>query len=100
MIEWSSVLFNSLWIIGLSLSLSALGLGYYAASVDGCRFALVMARPAYQLAIHTGAILFCLGLLGSTSSIWERVAWIVLTALFVLKAVGDRKKKRTGTFER
>ena len=82
LIDWRMVAFGSLWIIGLSVLLTAFSFADHEASRQGLRTRDVLRRAGYQTAINAGLALFCLGLLGSAKAWWERTIWIFLAVSF------------------
>jgi hypothetical protein len=84
LIDWRLVGFSSLWILGLSILLTAFGAADYDASQapSGARTRDVLRRPRYQAALYGGMGLVCLGLLGTAHSWWEGVVWLGLAAVF------------------
>lgn len=83
LIDWRMVFFSGLWISGLVLILTALGLADYQAVASSGRFREIVRRPGYRVAINAGLTLFCSGLLGSSRSLWEGVLWGLLAAGFL-----------------
>jgi len=82
LIDWRMVGFASLWIFGLALILSALGLADYLVAVEGGRTRDRLREPSYQNAINVGLTLFSLGLIGSSNAWWEIVLWGLLAVSF------------------
>ena len=89
--DWPLVGFSALWILGLSVVLTALGFADFHASREGRRLREVLARHAYQAGINLGLTLFCLGLIGSARATWERVVWALLSLAFALQVWTARK---------
>ena len=86
MIDWYSVGFGSLWILGLGLVVAVLSFSNYLASQQKRRFRQVLEMPACQIMIDLGLVFFCLGWIGSVSSTWERIVWAVLALIFAIQA--------------
>jgi multisubunit Na+/H+ antiporter MnhB subunit len=82
LIDWRMLAFAALWITGLAIVLSAVGFGYYEASQANVKLRERMGRSSYQRAVNGGLVLFCLGMLGSSTAWWERVLWGLLAAAF------------------
>nr|MBI2905053.1 hypothetical protein [Chloroflexota bacterium] len=61
---------------------------------SGRKWREVWAERPYQLAHHFGLLLFCLGLLGSAATVWERVLWALLAAAFAVMAAAGWREKR------
>ena len=75
--------FASLWILGLAVILSTLGFADYQANRGSKRRREVLREPGYRAAVNAGLTLFCLGLLGSSRTMWETVLWGLLAAAFL-----------------
>jgi hypothetical protein len=87
MIDWWGLVHNSLWITGLAVSLAALSVADYQAHYERVRLRLKLDEPGFQLALCAGMTLFCLGLLFSSRTWWERVMWGLLALLFATQVV-------------
>ena len=84
MIDWYSLGFSALWIIGLGLIIAAMSFGNYWASQQKQRFKTALGKPAFRIIIGLGLIFFCLGWAGGVSTVWERILWAVLAFIFAL----------------
>lgn len=83
LIDWRSVGFGALWIVGLSCNLTAFSLAEYQRSQTGQRLRDLWSRPGFQAASNLGWAAFCFGLIGSTRSAWESILWVVLGLAFL-----------------
>jgi hypothetical protein len=92
MIDWYTVGFGALWILGLGLVTAALSFDNYLASQQKRRFRQALEMPACQIMIDLGLVLFCLGLAGGVSAVWERILWAVLALMFVLQTYWQARK--------
>ncbi|MCX6071629.1 MAG: hypothetical protein NTU91_12365 [Chloroflexi bacterium] len=88
LIDWGLVGFSSLWIGGLALILSALGMADYHAAVSHVTMRQVLAEAGYRVAIDLGMTFFCVGMLGMAVAWWERVLWGLLAVAFLAYALG------------
>jgi len=86
--------FSSLWIVGLSIILSVLGFADYHAKMRKRRFREELRGVEYQRFINIGLALFCFGLLGSSSTWWEKLLWGLLALSFTFFAAQSWWKKR------
>jgi len=86
LIDWRMVGFSSLWILGLSIILTVLGFADFHAKTRKRRFREELRGVEYQRFINIGLALFCLGLLGSSSTWWEKVLWGILALSFTFFA--------------
>ena len=94
LIDWRMVGFSSLWILGLSIILTVLGFADYHAKTRKLRFREELRGVGYQRFIYIGLTLFCLGLLGSSSTWWEKVLWGFLALCFTFFAAQVWWEKR------
>jgi hypothetical protein len=98
LIDWGNLAFASLWILGLSSVLSAIGFADYQAHVKKVRLRQVLRDSNYQRVLNGGMALFCLGMIGSSTRVWEQVIWALLTLAFILFSIPglaavDRKEQ-------
>ena len=91
MIDWVSVVFGALWILGLGLVTAALSFANYLASQQKRRFRQALETPACRIMIDLGLVFFCLGWAGGVSAIWARLLWGVLALMFALRTWQARK---------
>ena len=96
LIDWRMVFFSGLWISGVAVILTAFGFADYHASISSRRLREVVGRPGTRVAIHAGMMLFCLGLLGSSHSVWEGAAWGLLATGFLAYAAGAAREGQEG----
>jgi hypothetical protein len=85
MIDWVSLGFSALWILGLGLVVAALGFAYYLAEQQEQHFKQALKIPACRIMMDLGLVFFALGWTGSASSTWERIVWAVLALLFLVQ---------------
>ena len=98
MINWLSLLTNSIWLIALSAALAVAGTASWQAAQNKTRFRDVLRRPGFSLALLGCQALFCLGVALSVQAAWEKAAWAVLTLLAGIQlAAGYRKAINTDT---
>lgn len=86
MIDWVSVGFGGLWILGLGIVTASLSYAYFLAGQQKRGFRQALEMPVFRMIISLGLALFCLGWIGSASVLWERLAWTVLALIFSLQA--------------
>jgi protein-tyrosine phosphatase len=94
LIDWRTVGFASLWIIGLAVVLATLGFIDYNAGLANRKFRQEVGRPGYQAAINLGLTAFSLGLLGSSRTWWESALWGALAVAFAAFAVQALSRQR------
>jgi len=90
MIDWFSLAANALWIIGLAIVLSVFSYASWQASQNHEKLRVQLARQQYQIFFDLAAVLFCLGMSGTSRSVWERILWGILAALFAAQALASR----------
>ena len=91
MIDWVSVGFSALWILGLGLVTAGLSFASYLASQQKRRFRQALEMPACRIMMDLGLVFFCVGLAGDVSAIWERLLWAVLALIFAVQTWQARK---------
>lgn len=87
LIDWQTLAFTSLWIIGLAVVVAIFGFVQYAAQRTARRFVNVLQESGYQAGMNAGLALFCLGLLGSSRHWWEVVVWSTLAIWFCVNLI-------------
>ena len=89
MIDWLSLALHALWIAGCMLALAVLSISQWQARDASIplRVRDVLARPGAQIALLGAAILFGLGMLGTSSTWYERVAWGALAIAFAVQGL-------------
>lgn len=90
MIDWYSVGFSALWIVGLGIATAGLSLAYYLANKHNLRFRQALEIPACRTKIGLGMVCFCTGQAG-VSALWGRLLWLALVIFFVIQTLRDRK---------
>ena len=86
MIDWLNLLFNSIWILALSLALAVASIVYYESRQKGEKFRQALNSPPYALLLNIAGGVFCLGMALSSNKWWEIILWIVLMVLFGYQA--------------
>ena len=94
MIDWLSVLLNSVWIFGLVVVLAVASYTYWR---TGSSMSRCFHDPVFQLGISAGALLLCLAMVGLAESWGWRGAWGILAFLFLIQIWHSwRPKAMTG----
>ena len=94
MIDWFNLAANALWILACAIALATLSYASWAASLQHEKLRKILALPNYQISINLAGILFCLGLAGTSSKLWQSVLWLILMELFVALSVIELIRKR------
>jgi hypothetical protein len=95
-IDWWGLAHNALWIVGLAVILAAFSMASYRARVDRIPLRQELGGKTTQFPMVIGMVLFCLGLLLSSRSWWEKVIWGLAMAWFVVQAVHLGGRGSTG----
>jgi hypothetical protein len=90
MIDWYSVGFSALWIVGLGIVTAGLSLANYLANKHNIRFRQAFEISACKTKIGLGMVCFCAGQAG-VSVFWGRLVWIALVLFFIVQTLHDRK---------
>lgn len=86
MINWSSVLWNSFWIVGLALLLATFSYNSWLRSTAPAEQGPApQLSPLYNLA---GVILVAIGLIATSRTWLERGLWVVLLAAWLALTFG------------
>ncbi len=84
-IEWSSVFFNGLWLVGSAVLLAGLSWHYWQAGEHKRPFRQQFQQPSFAQTGWIGLSLVTMGLAGTSSTTWETVLWVIGTAVCLLK---------------
>jgi hypothetical protein len=87
MIDWGNFFFNSLWILGCSLALATLSYTSWQASSTGEKLRTRLGSPRSQRWLIVAGMLFCVGLAGSSDTIWQTVLWAVLGVALLVQLI-------------
>jgi hypothetical protein len=98
--EITYVILNTLWISGLSVTLTVLGIVYFLASECHQSMGKVFDHWKYRFFVNLGLFLLCVGLLGLSGVLWEKILWGFLGAGIIFDTYWDkielsRNKNRT-----
>ena len=97
MIDWLSLALNAVWIAGCMLALAVLSISQWhtrrASASTPLRLRDALARPRAQIALLGAAILFGLGMLGTSSAWYEQIAWGALVIAFLVQAILTYRKR-------
>ncbi len=84
MINWLTLISNSLWVIALSLLLAWIGISRWESQESRTPVRAILACPSTYLILSLFGILFCAGLAINAIRVWERMLWLVMMAYFVV----------------
>jgi hypothetical protein len=80
-VDWASLAFNGLWVLGAAVILSAFSLAYYEAWCRGERLRMRLNTPGFRARFLGGLILVSLGAALVGPHWWDRLLWGVLCAM-------------------
>ena len=85
-INWINVLFNGIWILGLSIILAAFSYQYWLANELKSPVRAQLQTQAFQRAYWISLVLVGIGLTGTSNTWWEAVIWITFTLIGAYQA--------------
>ena len=91
MIDYSQLLFNSLWVLGLALILTAVSFAQFESSQRSEKLFSNLKRPGYALVIYLGFLLICLGFFLKDSRWLIKILWGGLALLASIQFLGYRR---------
>ena len=96
MVDWASLAFNGLWLLGAAVILTAFGFSCYAAEGRAKPLRTRLSAPGFQLPLALGLSLISLGAALLASFWWECLVWglLCLTSVGQLWAGWRRKERR------
>jgi hypothetical protein len=97
MLNWFQVFSNAFWILGLAQGLAVISNAYWEMQRTGKKFGKVLSYQSRRFDLNLAAFLFCLGLLLTSGTLWERILWSLLMGWYLLQIINIflvvRKKK-------
>ena len=85
MIDWWGLFHNAVWVLGLAVILGAFAMASFQARTQGVRLREGLRASSFLLPFGVGMVLFCLGLLFSSQTWWEKVLWGLLSVLIAVQ---------------
>lgn len=77
MIDWTSLIINSFWVLGLAIILAAFSYHHWAAHEAGRSLREQLNQNSFQFFAWLGFTLVAVGLAGTSRQTWEMVVWIL-----------------------
>jgi len=74
-IDWAYVAWSALWLLGLSVELSVLGVAYYHSTERGQKLSMVLGGKTYQAFLDLGLVLACIGFCALAPTWWQQALW-------------------------
>ncbi len=87
MINWNSLLSNTIWVISLSWLLAVLSMAYWSAQTNQRKLGQELDRPNRQVQLNLGGMLFCIGLALVSDQTWQMIVLFALAFLFFIQLV-------------
>lgn len=81
MVDWISLAFNGLWVLGAAVILSAFSLAYHEAQRRGERLRARLSTPGFRARLLSGLTLVSLGAALLGLHWWDRLLWGGLCAM-------------------
>jgi len=93
MVDWASLAFNGLWVLGAAVVLAAFGFSCYAAERQAKPLRTRLSAPGFQLPLALGLSLISLGAALLVSHWRERLLWGLLCLASVGQLWAGRRRK-------
>ena len=81
LIDVPRLIFNTIWVLGMSIIVAALSLRHFEAQVEGIRFREALQAYSFQLPLWTGLTLITIGFAGNADVLWQQIVWVALAIL-------------------
>ena len=95
MIDWLNLFFSAVWLGGCALALATLSIANFEAREKGARLRDRLKQPRVLAVLAVAAILFGAGMFGTSQSLFERIAWVVLTLAVAIVLIGSLRVHQT-----
>lgn len=92
MIDWISLLVNSMWILAAALALAGVGYASWQARRQNARLCTVLGRPGFGSLFDLAGILFCVSGIFTAPEWWLGLAWLVLSLGFIIHFLSKLKR--------
>ena len=87
LINWNSLISNSIWIISLSWLLAVLSMSLWSARENNRKLSTELDRPHRQMQLNLGGMLFCVGLALVSEQLWQMLILIALGVMFLVQLI-------------
>ncbi len=91
MIDYSQLVFNALWVLGLALILTAISFAHFDSSRQSENLLSTLKDPGYTLVIYSGFMLICMGTFLIDSRWLIKILWGGLALLASVRYFGHRQ---------
>ena len=93
MVDWTGLLTNGLWILGLAVILAAFSHAYWSAHQARVRLRDELSQATFQVLFWSGLTFVCVGVALSGGRWWERVLWGGLAAMAAVQIWQSRRAR-------
>lgn len=87
LINWNSLISNTIWILALAWLLAVLSMAYWSAQTNQRKLGQELDRPNRQIQLNLGGMFFCVGLALVSDKTWQMIILLLLAVLFLVQVV-------------
>ena len=87
MINWNSLLSNTICILALAWLLAVLSMSYWSAQSNNRKLSTELDRPNRQIQLNLGGMFFTVGLALVSEQTWQMIILLLLAVLFLVQVV-------------
>jgi len=87
LINWNSLISNTIWILALAWLLAVLSMSLWSARENNRKLSTELDLPQRQMQLNLGGMLFCVGLALVSEQLWQMLILIVLALMFFVQLV-------------
>jgi hypothetical protein len=80
---------NACWMLGCAIALAAISYASWEASTKEEKFLYCVKQSHVQIVLNFSGLLFCLGMVGTSNSIWQQILWIALAIGFLAQIINE-----------
>lgn len=94
-INWVSLLFHVVWIIGLAVILATFSYHHWQANQQNRPLREQLRLPGFVRPVWMGVILVTIGLAGTSQTVWEAIVWVILSLVALFNLLKSRVPLRS-----
>lgn len=98
MLEWTSLIANCLWLVGLAILLAGFSYHYWLAQRDSRLVRRQLQQPDFRRLAWLGLVLVAIGLAATSRALWEAAVWSLAAALALGRLAGLSGWRPAGQF--
>jgi len=87
LINWNSLISNTIWILALAWLLAVLSMSLWSARENNRKLSTELDLPQRQMQLNLGGMLFCVGLALVSEQLWQMLILIALALMFFVQLV-------------